>query len=149
MKPVTKTIKRRNAKGVMVNYGNLVVGIRNGTKCLGCKEGLLLLGIRLVKEKVPAQFETEKTLVVTTGSRTKITIYGLREEDLPRLGSTISSYGFLVKLVKSLMTLTAWEDGEVVFTANGATKTIDTLLNQATRKKKPLSWWQRFLAKFR
>lgn len=149
MKPVTKTIKRRNENGVMVNYGDLAVGIRNGTKCLGSKEGLLLLGIRLVKEKVPEHFETHKVLYVATGARTKITIYGLREEDLQRLGYAISSYGFNVRLVRSVITLIAWEDGVITFNASGATKTIETILSQVPRKKKPLSWWQRFLAKFR
>lgn len=118
MKPVTKTIKRSNASGVMVNYGNLVVGSRNGIKCLGSKEGLLLLGVRLLKEKVPKEFLTSKVIKVSTGARTKVVVYALEEKDLDCLARRISCHGFALHIHETACekrTLKCWNNGEVTF----------------------------------
>lgn len=145
MKPVTKTIKRRNTSGVMVNYGNLVVGSRNGIKCLGSKEGLLLLGIRLLKEKVPKEFLTSKVIKITTGARSKIVVYALEEKDLDCLARRISCYGFVLHVHETTSekkTLKCWKNGEVTFELTPPAKIKFGSKIQIPSPSK--SWVQRF-----
>lgn len=145
MKPTTKTIMRKDSTGRVVNYGALVVGSRNGIKCLGCKEGLLLLGIRLIKEKVPKHFETTKVISVSTGSRVKVVVYALEEKDLDCLARRISCHGFtsyIRETTHEKKTLKCWNDGEVTFELTPPAKvSFGPKIKLPTLSK---SWVQRF-----
>ena len=145
MKPVTKTILRKDSTGKVVNYGALVVGSRNGIKCLGSKEGLLLLGIRLVKEKVPKEFLTTKVISISTGQRAKVIVYAFHDKDLDCLARRISCHGFtsyIEAVTPEKKTLRCWNDGEITFDLLPPPKvTFGPKIKIPTVSK---SWVQRF-----
>lgn len=120
MRPVTREVKRFNAQGGMINYGALAVGVHLGIECLGKREGLIALGMRLVNKKPPVYFETSVTLSVKVNPHLSVTVYVVDGGQLDRLGFEISSCGYCVHAVPRFDDrpfLKSWENGKVVYSA--------------------------------
>lgn len=120
MRPVTKEVKRFNAQGGITNYGSLAVGVHLGIECLGKREGLLALGIKLVNKKPPAHFETSLALSVKVNPHLDVTVYVVDGNQLDRLGYEISVCGYWVYAVPKTQNgsfLRSWENGRLVYSS--------------------------------
>lgn len=108
-----KDLYARNAKGEMENYGPLVAGSIHGIPCLGYREVLLLLGIKLIGGKQPQVFHTYSKLHIQVAGKWFI-VYAKDQNQLDSLAVQLSYRGYQVKAVVSHdpgIVLNVWEYG--------------------------------------
>lgn len=118
VRPVCKEVKRRNNRGEMVNYGQLVLGSFHGIECLSHKETFQVLGGKLSNKKPPEYFIQSAALTVKVTDRMNALVFGVDAAQMEHLGRRLSTHKRFVTMVSypdRVSTLAIWENGQLVF----------------------------------
>lgn len=118
VRPVCKEVKRRNNRGEMINYGQLVLGSFHGIECLANKESIQVLGGKLLNKKPPEYFIQSAVLVVRLSDRMTATVFGIDAAQMEHLGRRLSMHHRSVTQVSypdRISSLAGWENGQLIY----------------------------------